>query len=121
MCKIFTFTTNFFFVVFQTSAVEISKILYRSISGTSKTETAMKLACSDTVPCKDIILNNIYLEKKDGTVKTYCNSATGFWYGYIWPSAECLTSSDKDLIIKQTEEVDLATQSREKNLIHTEL
>ncbi|XP_058193135.1 probable polygalacturonase At1g80170 isoform X3 [Rhododendron vialii] len=104
----------------QTSALEISKILYRNISGTSKTEIAMKFACSDTVPCKQLILNNIYLEKKDAMVKTHCNSVTGFWYGYVWPLAECLTSSDKDSIIKQTEEVDLAAQSRE-NLIHTEL
>ncbi|KAI8527081.1 hypothetical protein RHMOL_Rhmol12G0048100 [Rhododendron molle] len=104
----------------QTSALEISKILYRNISGTSKTEIAMKFACSDTVPCKQLILNNIYLEKKDVMVKTHCNSVTGFWYGYVWPLAECLTSSDKDSIIKQTEEVDLAAQSRD-NLIHTEL
>lgn len=108
------------FWVFQTSALEISKILYRNISGTSKTEIAMKFACSDTVPCKQLILNNIYLEKKDVMVKTHCNSVTGFWYGYVWPLAECLTSSDKDSIIKQTKEVDLAAQSRE-NLIHTEL
>ncbi|PSS13594.1 Polygalacturonaseprecursor [Actinidia chinensis var. chinensis] len=104
----------------QTSAVEISQILYRNISGMSKSENAMKFACSDTVPCKRIVLNNINLEKEDGTVETYCNSATGFGYGYVWPSAECLTSSDKDLIIKPTQEVELAKPSPE-NLLHSEL
>lgn len=99
--------------LFQTSAVEISKILYRNISGTSMREISMKFSCSDTVPCKHIVLNNVFLEKKDGTAETYCNSATGVSKGYVWPLAECLTSSDKDLIIKQTEEVGLAPQSRD--------
>ena len=80
----------------------------------------MKFTCSDTGPYKHIVLNNINLEQEDGTVETYCNSAMGFGYGYVWPSAECLTSSDKDLIIKSTQEVDLAKPSRE-NLVHTEL
>ncbi|GFZ00073.1 pectin lyase-like superfamily protein [Actinidia rufa] len=104
----------------QTSAVEISQILYRNISGMSTSENAMKFACSDTVPCKRIVLNNINLEKEDGTVETYCNSATGFGYGYVWPSAECLTSSNKNLIIKPTQEVELAKPSPE-NLLHSEL
>ncbi|XP_058195009.1 probable polygalacturonase At1g80170 isoform X2 [Rhododendron vialii] len=104
----------------QTSAVQISQIMYRNISGTSKSERAMKFACSDTFPCKNIILNNINLEKKDGTVETYCNSATGIGYGYIQPSAECLTSTDKDFIIEQTQEVKPG-KTRRENLIHTEL
>ncbi|CAK9172691.1 unnamed protein product [Ilex paraguariensis] len=98
----------------QTSAVEISQIMYRNISGTSRSEEAMKFACSDTVPCSHIVLNNINLEKTDGTVETYCNSATGFGYGYVQPSAECLTSSDN------RKEDDLA-KSTEEYLIHTEL
>ncbi|KAL6974947.1 hypothetical protein U1Q18_017087 [Sarracenia purpurea var. burkii] len=92
----------------QTSAVAISEIMYRNISGTSTTEGAMKFACSDTVPCRYIVLNNINLDKKDGTVETYCNSATGFGYGYVQPSAECLTS-----VINLTKEFE--------DHIHTEL
>ena len=94
--------------------------MYRNITGTSKSTRAMKFACSDTVPCKHIVLNNINLEKKDGTVETYCNSATGFGYGYVEPSAECLASSDKDFIIEQTKDVEPAKTNRE-DLIHTEL
>ncbi|KAH6785682.1 hypothetical protein C2S51_038137 [Perilla frutescens var. frutescens] len=86
----------------QTSGVEISQIMYRNITGTSKSQKAMKFACSDTVPCTHIVLNNINLQRSDGTVETYCNSAAGFGYGYINPSAECLSDSDKDVEIVQT-------------------
>ncbi|CAI9764102.1 unnamed protein product [Fraxinus pennsylvanica] len=96
----------------QTSAVAISQIMYRNISGTSRSQKAIKFACSDRVPCTHIVLNNINLHKKDGTVETYCNSAAGFGYGYVRPSAECLASSDKDIINKAEEE---------EYLIHTEL
>ncbi|KAK6131119.1 hypothetical protein DH2020_035139 [Rehmannia glutinosa] len=104
----------------QTSAVEISQIMYRNVTGTSKSQKAMKFACSDTVPCTHIVLNNINLQRSDGTVETYCNSAAGFGYGYIQPSAECLSSSDKDKIIMQKKETETAQTSTE-HLIHTEL
>lgn len=80
----------------------------------------MKFACSDTVPCTHIVLNNINLKRTDGTAVTYCHSAAGIGYGYIEPSAECLTSSDKDMIIKEEKEADTATTTSE-HIIHTEL
>ncbi|KAL8459712.1 hypothetical protein ACS0TY_036995 [Phlomoides rotata] len=98
----------------QTAAVEISQIMYRNITGTSKSQKAMKFACSDSVPCTHIILNNINLQRSDGTAETYCNSAAGIGYGYISPSAECLSSSDKD------EEAQIV-QSRTEHIVHTEL
>lgn len=96
----------------QTSAVKISQIMYRNISGTTKSSKAMKFACSDTVPCSDIVLSNVNLEKKDGTVETYCNSAQGIGYGIVHPSADCLTSNDKD--------AKLAEPTRNE-IVHTEL
>ncbi|KAG7598079.1 Glycoside hydrolase family 28 [Arabidopsis suecica] len=78
----------------QTSAVKISQIMYRNITGTTKSEKAIKFACSDTVPCSHIVLNNVNLEGKDGQVEAYCNSAEGFGYGVIHPSADCLYSHD---------------------------
>ncbi|KAK9063453.1 hypothetical protein SSX86_017323 [Deinandra increscens subsp. villosa] len=96
----------------QTSAVEISQIMYINISGTSKSPDAMKFACSDTVPCNNIILNNINLQRLDGkTAQTYCNSVTGINYGTVQPSADCLTSSDKSTV---------EVNNRE-HLMHTEL
>ncbi|KAG8378496.1 hypothetical protein BUALT_Bualt08G0143200 [Buddleja alternifolia] len=104
----------------QTSAVEISQIMYRNITGTSKSKRAINFACSDTVPCTHIVLNNINLQSRDGTVEAYCNSASGFHYGYVQPSAECL-SSDKDMVIlKEKEEADI-TQASKEHIIHTEL
>ncbi|CDY44150.1 BnaA09g31020D [Brassica napus] len=78
----------------QTSAVKISQVMYRNITGTTKSEKAIKFACSDTVPCSHIVLNNVNLEGKDGQVEAYCNSAEGFGYGVIHPSADCLYSHD---------------------------
>ncbi|XP_027771883.1 probable polygalacturonase At1g80170 isoform X2 [Solanum pennellii] len=102
----------------QTSAVEISEIVYRNVSGTSKSQKAIKFACSDNVPCSHIVLNNINLETRDGTAEVYCNSATGIGYGYIHPSAECLNSSDKK--IKQKMDARLV-EPREEYIVHTEL
>ncbi|KAG6708242.1 hypothetical protein I3843_06G065700 [Carya illinoinensis] len=105
----------------QTSAVNISQIVYRNISGTTKSAKAMKFACSDTHPCRHIVLSNINLEKKDGTVETYCNSAQGFGYGIVHPSADCLSSNDKEYVfINQEEDVEDAGTSRE-HIVHTEL
>ncbi|XP_077244151.1 putative polygalacturonase At1g80170 [Tasmannia lanceolata] len=77
----------------QTSAVKISQVMYRNISGTSNTPNAMKFACSDTVPCSNIVLTNINLERDNGTAETFCNCATGFDYGVVHPSADCLKNS----------------------------
>ena len=119
---------------FQTSAVRISEIMYRNISGTTKSAKAMKFSCSDTAPCSTIVLSNVNLEKEDGTVETYCNSAEGFGYGVVHPSADCLTSHDKDYsFFDQTEvsqdyilndvteeKVELADSNNDR-IVHTEL
>ncbi|KAI4302107.1 hypothetical protein MLD38_037893 [Melastoma candidum] len=91
----------------QTSAVKISQIMYRNISGTTTSQKAMRFACSDTVPCSNIVLTNIDLESEDGSVETFCNSAQGFGYGVVHPSAECLNSD--------------INQSAPTLLLHTEL
>ncbi|KAK4413373.1 protein NRT1/ PTR FAMILY 5.10 [Sesamum alatum] len=104
----------------QSSAIAISQIMYLNISGTSRSQTAMKFACSDAVPCTDIVLNDIDIQSKDGTVETYCNSASGFYFGYVHPSAECLSSSNKDMIISPEKEAEPSKSSRQY-LVHTEL
>ncbi|CAN0923980.1 Probable polygalacturonase At1g80170 [Linum grandiflorum] len=104
----------------QTEAVEISKIMYRNITGTSKSAKAMKFACSDTVPCSDIILINVNLEGRDGTVETYCNSAQGSEYGIVRPSVDCLSSHDKDYASRDMNNVEVS-EPTSQNIVHTEL
>ncbi|KAD1033746.1 hypothetical protein E3N88_43394 [Mikania micrantha] len=82
----------------QTSAVEISQIMYVNIHGTSKSPNAMKFACSDTVPCSKIVLNDINLKRTDGkSAQTFCNSVKGFAYDNVQPSADCLMT-DNNLV-----------------------
>ncbi|KAL9243113.1 hypothetical protein vseg_017041 [Gypsophila vaccaria] len=76
----------------QTSAVQVSEVMYRNIMGTTTSEVAVKFACSDTVPCTDIVLDNIMLIKGNGTTRTFCNSACGFVRGLVHPPADCLTN-----------------------------
>ncbi|KAI5581052.1 hypothetical protein BDE02_08G195200 [Populus trichocarpa] len=105
----------------QTSAVEISEITYRNISGTTKSSKAMKFACSDTVPCSNIVLSNINLEKNDGTEETYCNSAQGFGYGVVHPSADCLSSHAKNYNVIDQMKISELSETSTEDIIHTEL
>ncbi|KAK4791545.1 hypothetical protein SAY86_031958 [Trapa natans] len=106
----------------QTSAVKISQIMYRNITGTTTSEKAMKFACSDTVPCSNIVLSNVNLERYDGTVETYCNSAEGFGYGIVHPSADCLNSQDKECASSGDLIMSTMIHDIEKNhIVHTEL
>ena len=108
--------------------------MYRNISGTTKSAKAMKFSCSDTVPCSNIVLSNVNLDKEDGTAETYCNSAEGFGYGIVHPSADCLTSHDKDynvfdqtevsqdhILNADTEEMVELAESNNDRIVHTEL
>ncbi|OEL20842.1 putative polygalacturonase [Dichanthelium oligosanthes] len=83
----------------QTSNVAVTNVAYRNISGTSRRAEAIKFACSDSVPCTDIVLSDINLCRSDGAgggggdVQTVCNCAIGFDYGCVRPAADCLRSS----------------------------
>ncbi|CAM8891091.1 unnamed protein product [Rhodiola kirilowii] len=106
----------------QTTAVKISQIMYRNISGTTKSDYGMKFACSDTVPCSNIVLTNINLEKQDGTAEVYCNSAQGFNYGMVHPSADCLNSSVKDDEASPPGDYELPEPGQEyEDIVHSEL
>ncbi|CAO2044430.1 unnamed protein product [Urochloa humidicola] len=80
----------------STSAVQVSNVAYRNISGTSRRAEAIKFACSDAVPCTGIVLRDIDLRRSDGDgdeVETVCNCAVGLDYGCVRPAADCLRSS----------------------------
>ncbi|KAL3641846.1 hypothetical protein CASFOL_012661 [Castilleja foliolosa] len=98
------------------SAVQISQIMYRNITGTSPSKNVMKFACSDTIPCTNIILSNISLKSIDGPAETYCNSASGITRGSIQPSADCLLSSSDKAAAKI-----ILQENEAEHVIHTEL
>lgn len=95
--------------------------MYRNISGTTISKDAMKFACSDTVPCSKIALSDINLEKEDDTVETYCNSAEGFAYGVVHPSADCLSPEDTDCTTSDLIEIIGATEPERDHIVRTEL
>ncbi|WVZ78017.1 hypothetical protein U9M48_025797 [Paspalum notatum var. saurae] len=81
----------------RTSNVRVSGVAYRNITGTSRRAEAITFACSDAVPCTDIVLSDISLRRsEDGggdDVQTVCNCAVGKDYGRVTPAADCLRSS----------------------------
>ncbi|XP_052197664.1 probable polygalacturonase At1g80170 isoform X2 [Diospyros lotus] len=77
----------------QTSAVEVSNVRYSGIEGTSKEETAVRFACSESVPCKDILLSDVNLGSSQGQTETtsLCLNVQGRQRGDISPSVPCLS------------------------------
>ena len=70
----------------QTSAVEVSDVWYDTISGTSATKEAIRFACSDSVPCENIVLTDINLRLNSGdAAASFCESVMGFSFGYVIP------------------------------------
>jgi galacturan 1,4-alpha-galacturonidase len=62
----------------QTSAVELSNIHFKNIRGTSATKEAIKLDCSETIPCHDLVLQDVkltYSRHGKGGVTSTCNNA----------------------------------------------
>ncbi|KAB2068883.1 hypothetical protein E1A91_A08G064400v1 [Gossypium mustelinum] len=49
----------------QTSAVQVSNVLYQNIRGTSASNVAMKFDCSQSFPCRQIYLQNVALKAEE--------------------------------------------------------
>lgn len=79
--------------VLQTSADKIESITFRNIKGTSATEDAIVLACSDSYPCKRLYLKDIELTTSSGTAKSFCWEAYGTSSGLVYPKP-CVSSGD---------------------------
>nr|XP_027122359.1 polygalacturonase-like [Coffea arabica] len=77
----------------QESAVQIHDITFRQVIGTSKNKVAVKLDCSETVPCSNIILNDIYIlsSEDQSTTTSDCKNAHGTIQGRMVPNPSCLT------------------------------
>ncbi|KAF6159867.1 hypothetical protein GIB67_032951 [Kingdonia uniflora] len=76
----------------QTSAVQISNVSYRRVRGTSVRDTAVSFACSETVPCTGIVLEDVKLRstRHDRETLAYCLNAYGKGYGQVVPTVPCL-------------------------------
>ncbi|KAL5196629.1 hypothetical protein ABZP36_000141 [Zizania latifolia] len=71
----------------QTSAVQVSNVLFKNIRGTSASKEAIKLDCSKNVPCQGISLKNIKLTVKGGSgdAKSTCRNAKWTKSGTVIP------------------------------------
>ncbi|KAH7845399.1 hypothetical protein Vadar_001533 [Vaccinium darrowii] len=70
----------------QKSAVEVSNVRYNHIHSTSRGEIAVEFACSETVPCRDIYMNDINLVSGASS----CQNSQGTQHE-VSPSVPCLT------------------------------
>ncbi|KAI3840286.1 hypothetical protein MKW92_008762 [Papaver armeniacum] len=78
------------------SGIQISQVTFVDIQGTSATQVAMKLDCSETSPCKDIKLQNIkltYQQEKQQQLQepaeSFCKNVLGVALGPVLPPS-CL-------------------------------
>ncbi|GJN22933.1 hypothetical protein PR202_gb10542 [Eleusine coracana subsp. coracana] len=72
------------------SAVEVSNVVFKNIRGTTSSEDAIKLDCSQSVPCHGITLQNIDLRMVAGssggaTTQSTCQNAGWTKFGTVLP------------------------------------
>ncbi|KAI4376627.1 hypothetical protein MLD38_014369 [Melastoma candidum] len=81
----------------QASAVQISNVTFSNVKGSSYTEKAIELECSESHPCTDIILKDIDLRwtKRERETQSTCSNVQGRRNGNISPSVPCLAFDDK--------------------------
>ncbi|GER31982.1 pectin lyase-like superfamily protein [Striga asiatica] len=81
----------------EPSGVQIQNVVFSDISGTSATKDAITLDCSQSVPCRNIILENVKLTavKAGGKVDAVCsninqtlliNTSPTCWWQFVVPS-----------------------------------
>ncbi|KAG6468977.1 hypothetical protein ZIOFF_073672 [Zingiber officinale] len=76
----------------QKNAVAVRNVVYRNIKGTSRSEDAMTLNCSSSVPCQGVLLSNIDLvgaEGVEGNVTAVCENLRWLQIGKVVPRLIC--------------------------------
>ncbi|GLJ21763.1 hypothetical protein SUGI_0406150 [Cryptomeria japonica] len=74
----------------QKSAVQIESVTYQNITGTSAQQMAVNFNCSQTVPCKEIMISNVDIKSTVASqTKSACFNAFGLAYGNVYPNS-CL-------------------------------
>ncbi|XP_038972681.1 polygalacturonase-like [Phoenix dactylifera] len=69
----------------QDSAVEVSNVTYNNIKGTSASKVAIKFDCSTTVPCHDIVLQDVDLVGEGHAATSLCNHVNWTKEGNVIP------------------------------------
>ncbi|XP_060967147.1 uncharacterized protein LOC115711203 isoform X3 [Cannabis sativa] len=74
----------------SSSAVQVSKVSFENIKGTSVTKEAIKLDCSESFPCKDIKMENVHFTyyKNQGHTKAVCQNVEFTRFRDIIPSCD---------------------------------
>ncbi|PWA51604.1 pectin lyase-like superfamily protein [Artemisia annua] len=75
----------------QYSAVQMQNLVYRNIKGTTNSEVAIKFDCSQTFPCKAILMENIVLNREgddQGDMKAACSNVMLSTLGKVTPRCE---------------------------------
>lgn len=76
------------------TAVQVEKINYIDITGTSASKHAVTFSCSDAKPCRHLSLVNVNLSRVDGNkASSYCRNAFGRSIGTVIPES-CLSKED---------------------------
>ncbi|XP_034584102.1 probable polygalacturonase At1g80170 [Setaria viridis] len=76
------------------TGVQVEKINYIDIRGTSASEHAVTFSCSDAMPCRRLSLTNVNLTRVDGrNASSYCHKAFGRSIGTVIPES-CLSKED---------------------------
>ncbi|XP_038980469.1 polygalacturonase ADPG1-like [Phoenix dactylifera] len=77
----------------QTSAVQVSDVRYVDLVGSSATDEAILIKCSQSHPCTDIVLDNVRLKSADPrrNITNFCFNAFGTKKHPIVPALSCLT------------------------------
>ncbi|XP_022927860.1 polygalacturonase-like [Cucurbita moschata] len=73
----------------KNSGIQISKVTYKNIRGTSTTQKAVNFECSVTNPCKEIKLQNIKLLYKNKAAMSSCKNVRGSANAKLMPRS-CL-------------------------------
>ncbi|CAH9092003.1 unnamed protein product [Cuscuta europaea] len=80
-------------------AVQVSDVVYRNIRGTSAKEVAIKLECSEMVPCRGILLQNVHLmRERAGVVKAKCSNVKYETKGSVFPRCQHTYTSHSPLL-----------------------
>ncbi|XP_020094639.1 probable polygalacturonase At1g80170 [Ananas comosus] len=77
----------------QTNAVQISNVTYSYLSGTSKTDVAISLNCSQSVACTGMHFKNVNITAASSgrDVQSFCINAHGDSKGDVHPDMACLS------------------------------